>query len=113
MYQQVARKLVVLQGTDEFSQGVSLENANAVFVEVVMFHLSGGGAPSLRVTIQQSNDLENWGDEGSDRVDLTKIEYGTLQKEQMSSRYVRLKYSFISGSSSKAIVAAGIHTADL
>lgn len=58
MYTQVATKLAVVNGTDQFSSAVAMDGNNAVQVEATVFNL--GGATSLVIEVQGSNDQQNW-----------------------------------------------------
>jgi hypothetical protein len=64
MYATVATRQFVAVGTDQFSQAVDLGNVNSIDVDVVVLAMSGT-TPTLTVTLQIGNDLENWEDVSS------------------------------------------------
>ncbi len=111
MYFQVASKLAVTNAALQYSQAVGMAGGNAVYVETVAFKLPSPG--TLRVLVQQGNDLENWEsiDVAGSTLNLTAIGYGTLKVTGIASQYVRLSYEcFGTGS---AIAGAGINVANL
>lgn len=111
MYQVLATKLYLsASGTaSEVSTAVSMEGANSVQVDYTIFSLTGS-TPTVRLQLQQSNDLENWTTLGSQS---TKDSVGwTLgpSATAVTAAYVRVKYDFSAGSSQTAVIAAGINT---
>jgi hypothetical protein len=112
VYTEVASKLAVVGANVPFySQAVSMAGANAIQAEVTMFSISGTSTPTLTVSAEASNDLQNWDDLG-DFDALTLIGYGTKKFTDIAHGYVRLKFE-MTGSSPRAIVGAGVNTANL
>ncbi len=57
-YTLLCARLAVTNGTDNFSQAVSVGSGNAAQLDAVCFNL--GGATSYTLEIQGSNDGSNW-----------------------------------------------------
>jgi hypothetical protein len=112
MYQQVASKLYVQVGHDQFSQAVSMDGANAVMFEVTAIS-SSGASPLLTVQLQESNDLQNWEDvSGAQVANLSAPGYDSdSTAADVAAAYVRLKYTISEGDD--FTVASGINTANL
>jgi hypothetical protein len=111
MYTQVASKLV-LEAEDaavQYSQAVSMNGGNAIFVEVTVFNQ--GSTDVVEVMPEVGNDLQNWQDTSS--VPITGVDYKTKQLTGIAAQYVRLKYLRGESPSQKAVVAAGINVANL
>ena len=113
MYYQVASKLVLVRAdteTPQYSQAVNMAGGNGLLVEATAFNQAGGNTV---ITIEQSNDLENWSNlSPSTTGTLTgSMDYTTIQAGSIAAQYVRLKYSQLSAGT--AVVAAGIDVADL
>jgi hypothetical protein len=104
MYTEVASKLVV-SGT-VFSQAVSMAGANGALFEYTIFTTPAG---TLTITLEESNDLENWATHTADSA-RSAIGYFSKKVTSIAGAYVRLKYVSSSGD---VIVAAGINTANL
>ncbi len=114
MYQKLADKQVVIQGTDAYSAGIPLTGANTVQVEWTLFSLSGT-TPTLTVSLQESNDLENWGTTlGTVMGTVASLSgpgYASFGYKQIAAQYVRLKYSASAATgSATGVVSAGINT---
>ncbi len=77
MYTGVASRQVVVQPTDQFSQAVSMNGANALQVEAVVFHL-GGTSIDFRAILQTGDDLENLTTES----DSATISIGFFSRQQ-------------------------------
>lgn len=109
MYTQVASKQVVVFGTVEFSQAVSMEGGNAVQFEVTCF---AKGTGDLSVQLQGSNDLQNWDDFGT-AVACDAVGYfsNAAAIDAIAYQYVRLEYT--QATAGTGIVAAGINVANL
>lgn len=97
--------------TSEVSQAVSMEEANAVVIDYVVFSLSGTGSPAVTITLQLSNDLENWTSfSGMTNNAPTAAGYGLSSTATgIATAYVRLKAS-LSGTTPVAVVSAGVNT---
>jgi len=110
MYVPCGDKAVVGEdgNTTTYSEAVTLNEANAAQVEYTIFNLSG---TSLQVTLQESNDGENWSDRSADTA-RTAMGYWTFQVSSLGCKYARLKY-VVSGGSLKAVISAGINAAHL
>ena len=110
MYFQVATKMAVVFGTDGFTQAVSMEGANAVILDGTLFAKGGG---NTTVTLQGSNDMENWSTTGftGGSVAFTALGYMDGDASTIAYRYVRLKINH--ATSGTAIIALGINTAQL
>ena len=108
MYQQLASRLAV-DTNNHYSQPVSMQRANNVFVETMVYEVTGSG--NLTISVEQSNDLENW-DQLSDEISETTVTPGFYISanagEKTGAAYVRLKYTMSAGSS--CILAAGLNT---
>ena len=105
MYNQVGSKCAVPStGGDAYSQAVSMAGANAVEVECTIFNL--GGATSLSITVQQSNDLQNWSNVGSSTTAV--LGFTRLSQSSIAGQYVRLLYRVVG--TGTIIMAAGINT---
>ena len=115
MYTQVASKLAVKDANVPFySQAVSMAGANAIQAEVSMFSISAtSGTPALTVSAEASNDLQNWDPLGAFDATLTLIGYATKKFTDIAHGYVRLRFVMTAGSDPRAIVAAGVNTANL
>ena len=120
MYSQVEQKLYVTEAAAAYSQAVSMAGANGVLVEATCFNYTISGGDSLRISVEESNDLQNWEDisgTAAERIDFTGIGYDTAQVGSIAAQYVRLKIEFWAAetpvTSGEAVVAAGIHTGNL
>lgn len=111
MYTQVASKLDVVTDA-KYSQAVSMEGANAVQMEATVFNIKGTSA-ELTISLQGSNDLQNWDTLGAFDSTFADIGYATKKLTGIANAYVRLKYEMTTGTSPQAIVGAGINTANL
>ena len=113
MYYRVANQLVVVQGTDAFTQAVSMNGANQVLFDVVVVELVDSVDTALIVTLQEGNDLDNWKDVVS-TPSITEVGYTSKQSVSgISAQYVRLNFSMPGVDGGMAVVAAGIDVADL
>jgi hypothetical protein len=110
MYFNAASKLVVASGTDAFTQAVNMEGANAAMVEATLF-VKGSG--NVTVTVQGSNDLENWDTTGisGGTITFTAVGYDDATATGIAYRFIRLKIS--QATSGSGIIALGINTAQL
>ena len=110
MYTQLASKLAVDNGSEEYSQAVSMAGGNAVEVEATAF--ANGG--TLEMWIQVANDLQNWEDINPSTADLSftggAVGYDHARLESIAAQYVRIRYKQTTGT---GIVAAGINVANL
>ena len=73
-----------------------------------VYFLSGS---SVSITVQQSNDLENWEAIGS-ALTLDAVEAGLRRVTDIAAKYVRLLYT-LGGEFDRAVIAAGIRTIEL
>jgi hypothetical protein len=119
MYYEVAKQLVLdcPAGATvyEHSQPVGAEGASYVTIEATAYCAGGSGTPSLSVSLQESNDLENW----EDTSGLTAIVSPMPAYERSSSssfpnvsNYYRLEYALQETAglaSTKVMVAAAIN----
>lgn len=104
MYTQLASRLAVTNGTDAFSPAVSMDGNNAVQLEATIFAL--GGATSLTIVIEGSNDLQNW----QTLTSNAGLVYGYSAPSKTTGvgfSYARLKYSTVGAGT--IIVAAGVN----
>ncbi len=106
MYAQLATKLAVTQGTDQFSPAVSMAGANSSRFSVTLYNL--GGATNIATTLQGSNDLQNWENIGSAQTQ-TAIGFSSTTNNNYTFAYVRLKYS-VTGASQTVIIGSDIYT---
>ena len=103
-YSQLSTKLAVVNGTDEFSQAVMMDG-NAVQLDATIYNL--GGATSLTIEIQGSNDRQNWSVVTTNNGLV--LGYSSPAKSTgVGFACVRLRYS-VSGAGT-VIVAAGVNT---
>ncbi len=107
MYTRLAQNVYVTN-SEQFSQAVSMEGANSVAFNVTVMEITSG---TLTVSVQASNDLENWNTLASTDKTFTAAGYGKKRITGIAETYVRLVYSM--GVSGSAIVSAGINTAEL
>jgi len=119
MYQKLADNVAIAAGEQVESPAVSMEGANIVQVDAVLISV-GSGFSSATITLEISNDLENWTEadptDTTDQISFTTIGYktATLRTDyasggtRISAAYVRLRYEAVGGT---AIFAAGINTA--
>jgi len=100
-YVQLARRVYLTgDGVVHVSEPVSMEGYNAVFVECTAFVFTGFDDPTLNLTVQVSNDKQNWTTlpvGGSpeilmiNTVGYFKLDQGTIG-QQVSAAWVRLRY---------------------
>lgn len=106
MYFQVASGLVVTYGTDGYTQPISMDDYNAMQVDIVTY-VKGGG--DITVTPQGSNDLDNWS--SSDITGSGTISnpgFATFKATVIAWRYIRFKIT--QASSGTGIVDIGANT---
>ena len=96
MYTQLATKLT---GPDERSHAVPMDGANTVRIDVVVY------TGTLTVTLQASNDGENWTAIGSPFANVTGPAYKLLAARSVAAKYVRIAWS----SKGVMIVAGGMN----
>lgn len=104
-YTLLAARLAVTNGTDNFSQAVSMNGGNAVQIDGICFNL--GGATSFTLELQGSNDGSNW------TVITTNaglvLGYAAPTKSTgIGFALVRLRYS-VSAGSGTIIISAGVN----
>jgi hypothetical protein len=104
MYSQLSTKLAVTNGVDAFSPAVSMSGANTAKAGITVFYL--GGATSLSVNIQGSNDLQNWTDSTSDTGFV--VGYAPTANRTLAFAYARLKYTVVG--TGTLICAADLYT---
>ena len=113
MYTMVADKFVVTNAnTPQYTSAVEMGNDNAVYYELTIFTL--GGATDLTITLEESNDLENWSNPNDTPTAYNSIGYKQKKVPSsagIASRYVRLKAA-VTGTGT-VIFAGGINTASL
>lgn len=107
MYQQVATQLIVQSGTTYATREIAMDGANAVEVDFEM--ISGIGSPELLMSLEQSNDRQNWA--AGSPTELTGIGSERARITGIASAFVRLSFSLNSGTT--AVVAAGIEPSSL
>jgi len=118
MYQILATKMAISSSTDEVTQPVAMAGANAVTVDMTVF--SGS---VTTVSLEGSNDLENWAALNSTMLASGALSEGayylpcsasgaafTGAEKDVSTQYVRIKFGVTSGT---AIAGAGLNTASL
>jgi hypothetical protein len=118
VYYEVARQLVLTApagGTvHQHSQPVAAEGAAYVIIEATAYCAGGAGTPGLSVTLQESNDLENWVDGMglSFAPPLPAFDRSAVSSIPTASNYYRLKYELEetgTASSTTIMVAAAIN----
>jgi hypothetical protein len=113
MRTEVAKRLYVGESDVLYSQAVSMQGGNACLADVTVMELDGT-TPTLNVQIQISNDLQNWeSPAGEGSLDITDVGYDEVQLDGIAAAYVRLRYMFTGGTTPAAVIAAGIHGANL
>lgn len=111
MYQVLTTKLYMSNSTTPaYSTVVSMDGSNAAQVDYTVFFLSGSGIPTVRVQLQQSDDMENWADLGSPSTTTAAGFILGPSSTGITAKYLRVKYDFSLGTAPTAIVAAGINT---
>lgn len=105
--------LAVAQGTPEYSRAVGMLDANGLLMQAVYVATEASPAPSLKITLQESNDLQNW--ESGVQLLLTDVGYEVKQTTTgVASAHVRFKYEVDGGSAGDvAIVSSRLHGAEL
>lgn len=96
----------------QYSQPVSMEGANALSIDFVVFALTGTGTPTVTCAIELSNDMENWTAYSGSMTGNTATAIGyslTSTVASIPTAYVRLKVA-LTGTSPAAIVSAGLNT---
>ena len=96
MYTQLATKL---SGTDERSHAVSMDGNNTVRIDVVVY------TGTLTLTLQESNDGENWTANVSAFANVTGPAYKLLGARTVAAQYVRIAWS----AKGTMIVAVGMN----
>lgn len=89
MYQQVASRQAIVSTTsaEAFGRAIAMSGWSSVQIEVVSFVMS---ADDIVVTLEASNDLENWSDTGVN-VQLLEPGYGVSEVVPVGAAYVRTK----------------------
>lgn len=105
MYTELSRKLAVTDGNDAFSPAVEMNGDNAVQMEATIFNL--GGATSLSISIEGSNDGENFSNITTN-ASLVLGYSAPAKSTAIALRSVRLRYSVVG--TGTVIVAAGVNT---
>jgi len=113
MYSKLADNLFVSNSTEQ-TPAVAMGDDNAVQVDWTVISYSGSG--EITVTVQESNDLQNWSTVGTDSI--SAVSYNTFTSpdqtspgQRVASAYVRLQITAASGAT--AVVAAGLNSASL
>ncbi len=106
MYSQVATKLAVVVGTDQFSPAIAMGDNNAVQVDATIFNL--GGATDLTIEVQGSSDLQNWKQITVNSGLLLGFN-APVKSTAIGYAHVRYRYS-ATGGAGTVIVAAGLNT---
>jgi hypothetical protein len=121
VYYEVAKQLVLECPANgkvyEHSQPVAAEGTVNVAVEATAYCAGGSGTPALVVSLQESNDLENWTDSTTavsfaSPVSLPAYKRSALYDSAHKSNYYRLKYELQEGdglASTKVMVAASLY----
>lgn len=104
MQANLATKLAVTNGVDQFSPAISMAGANTAKAGITVFNL--GAATSLSVNIQGSNDLQNWVDSTSDTGFV--VGYAATANRALGFAYARLKYTVVG--TGTLVCAADIYT---
>lgn len=109
MYYTLATKMVVASSTSGYSQAVSMEGANAARYDLTIFNL--GGAASLQVIMEGSNDLQNWATLESFSAHTT---LGAFTDDTTAISYAHVRLKFTAGASGTGpIFACGLNTTHL
>lgn len=108
MYTQLSRNVEVTD-VPQFSQAIPMEGANTVAFNATVMQITA--TSTLTISIQGSNDLENWLTLATTDKTFDAVGYGKKKNVGIADAYVRLVYSM--GSSEQAIVSAGMNLAEL
>jgi hypothetical protein len=103
MLAEVAKNLVVVNGTDQFSPAISMSGNNTAKAGITVIVNT---ATSLTVNLQGSNDLQNW-TASTDDTGFT-VGYAATANRALAFAYVRLKFAVVG--TGTIIVAANINT---
>lgn len=104
MYAQLASKMAISDTTDpNFSPAFSMSGANTAKAGITVF---ANSATSLTVTIQGSNDLQNWTDSTSDTGFV--VGYAASANRALAFAYGRLKYDVVG--TGTIVFAADVNT---
>lgn len=103
MYAQLATKLAVTDGVDQFSPAVSMAGANTAKAGITVF---ANSATSLTVNIQGSSDLQNWTDSTSDTGFV--VGFAATANRALGFAYARLKYTVVG--TGTIVLAADLYT---
>ena len=104
MHVELCKRLALAGDAKQYTQPVSMEGYNRVQVEAVAF------VGSVGITVQQSNDLENWTSLGSaDTASASSDPYTLGTAQTPTCAYVRLELEENAGTPSAAIIAVGVN----
>lgn len=103
MYAQLATKLAVVNGQNQYSQPVSMAGANAYRFSIIVFNNT---ATSLTATPQGSNDGQNWSDLTAQSS--IGLGYTTWAATQISHAMVRLQYAVVG--TGTIVLASDVYT---
>jgi hypothetical protein len=121
MMHQIARRLLVdaTENPVEHSQSVKLNGRSFLTAEVRLLSAAGLSATTpLDVSIELSDDLENWVDSGLDPISFEADDpaidrvYGVSGTAQaVNAQYARIRYETSASGTGRALVAATLDVA--
>ena len=119
MYRELARNLVV--PWDGSNPGVAVSAAfppgpdNAAEIEVVVSSMTSLIHGSLQVSIDLSNDNENWIEGASLPVPITSVGSAQSYAPSLSAKWYRIRFTFSGdlGSPGTCVLSSNIRTASL
>lgn len=104
---------VIITTTAAYSPIVSMDGANAINVQLTVLS-GGGGSSNLTITVQGSNDMENWLSTGLTGFTITinGAQVGTVASGQVTTfgyAYARLQYA-LGGTAVTTVAAVDVNT---
>jgi hypothetical protein len=118
MMHQIARRVLIHGSTNpvEHSQAVKLDGRSYLTAEVRLL-AADLGSNQVEVSIQLSDDLENWYNSGLDAVvfssapDIQRVSDVSGTPIAINAQYARLRYETTPGSGARALFAATLDVA--
>jgi hypothetical protein len=99
-YVRIAKRLYLTgDGTMHFSEAISMEGYNALFIECTVFAFDGFADPLLNISVDVSNDKQNWANwplGAAVLLSIATVGYFKLDQssigQQFAARWIRLRY---------------------
>lgn len=115
MYVHLTSQLIVADADSYpcYSRGIEVGDANAARVDIVISD-STIASDFLDVTVQVSNDLQNWEDQFASTNTLAANGFYTFQDsdfstDKIAARYLRLKFELGASATGKALIRAAVN----